>query len=161
MQSCRAAFRSHSRAVASPLVLKPLRSSLAFPLAVRAHSLPLNSNSASFRAIVFDQLAEPRVLQCFPGSNALFGIVHENLPKQIEEQLVELCGWRDNLVQTLHGADELPGLPWGVGERIGEVLIFEEACGAVAITALALLHYFANEGFVDLVASDSLTKIVS
>lgn len=159
--SCPAAFRSYRRARGSSLVLDSLRSSLAFPLALRTHSLPLNADSTSFCAVVFDQLAEPRVLQCFPGSDSLFWVVDENLPKQVEEQLVKLCGWRDNLVQTLHGADEFPRLPGSVGERIGEMLIFEEAGGAVTIAALALLHHFANERLVDLVTGDGLTMLVS
>lgn len=101
------------------------------------------------------------MLQGFPSGDSLFGVVDKNLPKQIEEKLVELCGRRDDLVQTLHGADKFPGLPGSVGERIREVLVFEEAGGAVAIATLALLHHFANEGLVDLVAGDGLTVHVS
>jgi hypothetical protein len=36
------------------------------------------------------------------------------------------------------------------------VLVLEEAGGAVAVAALALLHHFADKRLVDLVAGDSL-----
>ena len=143
-------------ASASSLVLDPRLASVAVPLTLRAESLPLDPDAASFRTVVFDQLAEPRVLQCFACSDALLGVIDEDLPQQIEEQLVELCSRRDDLVQTLHGANEFPRLPWGVGERICQVLVLEEAGGAVAVAALALLHHFADKRLVDLVAGDSL-----
>jgi hypothetical protein len=41
------------------------------------------------------------------------------------------------------------------------MLVFEEAGGAVAIAALALLHHFADESFVDWVASDGLVRWMS
>jgi hypothetical protein len=148
--------RSHTREFASSLVLDSPLTSITLPLALRTESLSLDPNPASFRAVVFDQLAEPRVLQRLPGSNALLRIVDEDLPKQIEEQFVELCGWRDDFVQTLHGANELARLARSVGERIRQVLVLEEAGGAVAIAALTLLHHFADERLVDLVASNSL-----
>lgn len=148
--------RSCTTASASSLVLDPRLASVAIPLTLRAESLSLNPDSASFRTIVFDQLAEPRVLQCLTCSDALFGVIDEDLPQQIEEQFVELCSRRDDLIQTLHGANEFPRLPWGVGERICQVLVLKEAGGAVAIAALALLHHFADEGLVDLVTGDGL-----
>ena len=152
--SCNA--RSCTIASASSLVLDPCLASVAIPLTLRTKTLSLDPNSASFRAIVFDQLAEPRVLQRLSCSNALLGVVDKDLSEQIEEQLVELCGRWDDFVQTLHGANELPRLPWGVGERIRQVLVLEEAGGAVAVAAFALLHHFANERLVDLVTCDSL-----
>jgi hypothetical protein len=36
------------------------------------------------------------------------------------------------------------------------VLVLEKAGGAVAVAALALLHHFADERLVDLVAGDGL-----
>ena len=149
-------FARSRTAVPSSLVLDPLMASLAIPLTLRTKTLSLDPNSASFRAIVFDQFAEPRVLQRLSGSDALLRIIDEDLPEQIKEQLVELSGRWDDFVQTLHGANELTRLARGVGERICQVLILEEAGGAVAVTALALLHNFADERFVDLVAGDSL-----
>ena len=143
---------------ASSFVLDPLMASVAIPLVLRADSLPLDPNTASFSAIIFDQLAEPRVLQRLSSSDALLGVVDKYLPEQVEEELVELCGWRDGFVQTLHSANELPRLPRCVGERICQVLVLEEAGGTVAVTALALFHYFADERFVDLVAGDGLMK---
>ena len=143
-------------ASASSLVLDPRLASVAVPLTLRAESLPLDPDATSFRAIVFDQLAEPRVLQRLPGRDALLGVVDEDLPEQIKEQLVKLCSRRNDFVQTLHGANELPRLPRGVGEWICQVLVLEEAGGTVAVAALALLHHFANQRLVDLVASNSL-----
>jgi hypothetical protein len=142
--------------VSSSLVFNPLMASVAISLTLRAKTLPLNPDSASFRAIVFDQLAEPRVLQRLSGSDALLRVVNEDLPEQVEEQFVELSGRRDNFVQTLHGANELTRLARSVGERICQVLVLEETGGAVAIAALALLHHFADERLVDLVTSDGL-----
>ena len=140
----------------SSLVLDSSLSPVAFTFTLRAESLSLNPNPAGFRTIVFDQLAEPRVLQRLSCSNALLGVVDKDLPEQIEEQLVELCGRWDDFVQTLHGANELARLARSVGERIRQVLVLEEAGGAVAVAAFALLHHFANERLVDLVTGDSL-----
>jgi hypothetical protein len=38
------------------------------------------------------------------------------------------------------------------------VLVLEKASGAVAVAAFALLHHFADESFVDWVASDGLMR---
>ena len=130
--------------------------SIAIPLTLCAESLSLDPDATSFRTIVFDQLAEPRVLQRFPSSDTLLGVIDEDPPEQIEEQFVELCSRRDDFVQTLHGANELPRLPRGVGEWVCQVLVLEKAGGAVAVTALALLHHFADERLVDLAAGDGL-----
>lgn len=118
---------------------------LAITLILRANPLSLNTNPAGFSAVVFDQLTEPGVLQCLSRSDALLGVVDEDFPEQVQEKFVELCGRRDDFVQASHGLDKLLGLPWGIIEGIGEVLVLEEAGGAVAIVALALPHDFTNE----------------
>jgi hypothetical protein len=41
------------------------------------------------------------------------------------------------------------------------VAVLEEASGAVAVAALALLHHFTDEGFVDWVTSDGLVRWMS
>jgi hypothetical protein len=130
--------------------------SVTITLALRAETLSLDPDATSFRAIVFDQLAEPRVFQRFSGSDALLRVIDEDLPEQIKEQFVELGGRRDDFVQTLHSANELTRLARGVGEGICQVLVLEKAGGAVAVAALALLHHFADERLVDLVAGDGL-----
>lgn len=140
----------------SSLVFNPF--SVAIPLTLRTNPLPFNANPAGFCAIVFDQLTEPRVLQCLSCGNPLLWVVDKDFPEQIQEQFVELCGGRDDLVQAPHGFDEFLRLPWRIAERICEVLVFEESCSTVAVVALALPLNFADEGFVDKIASDGLKE---
>ena len=79
------------------------------------------------------------MLQRFSRSNSLLRIIYEDLPKQVQEQSIEL-----------------PRLPWRIGERVVEVAIFEEARSAVAVAALRTFRDFFDKGFVDAVAGYGL-----
>lgn len=145
----------------SSLVLNSLRSSLRVPFVLHPDPLPLDPNSARFRAVVLHQLAEPRVLERLPGGDALLGIVDEDFPEKVQEQLVKLRGGRDDLFKSLHGPDEFARLSRGVGEGVSEVLVLEKARGTVTVASLALLHDLADEGLIDWVARDSLMRLLA
>lgn len=140
----------------SSLVLDSLRAPLRVPFVLHPDPLPLDADPTRFGAVVLHQLTEPRVFDCLSGGDALLGVVDEDFPEQVQEKFVELCGGRDDFFQALHGSDEFARLSRSVGERVSEVLVLEEASGAVAIAALALFHDFADQGFVNGIASDSL-----
>lgn len=145
----------------SSLVLDSLRPSLRVPFILHPDPLPLDPDSARFRAVVLHQLAEPRVLQRLSGGDALLWVVDEDFPEKVQEQLVKLRGGRDDLFKALHGPDEFARLSRGVGEGIGEVLVLEKARGTVTVASLALLHDLADEGLVDWVARDSLMRLLA
>jgi hypothetical protein len=57
--------------------------------------------SNGFRAVVDQSLFEPRMLQSLLGGYALLGIVHKNLPKQVEKLLVEAGARKDEVLQSM------------------------------------------------------------
>lgn len=91
-----------------------LESLLSLALGVRPNPLSFDSDPASLGTVVLDQLTEPRVLERLPGGDSLFRVVNKDLPQKVQEQLVKLRAGRDDFFERLHGANELPGLPWGV-----------------------------------------------
>ena len=120
------------------------------------HPLPLHLNPPRLRPIILDQLIKPRMLQRLPRRNPLLRIINKNLPQKIQKLLIELVRRRDSFVQPLHAADEFSRLSRRVREGIGEVAVFEEAGGGVAVAAFGDALDFADEGFVDWIGCDGL-----
>lgn len=92
----------------------------------------------------------------FPCCNAPLGVIDKDLAEEVEEELVEGVGLRDNVFQPLHASHKLPRLARSVGHGVLQMSVLEEAGSRSPVVALAHAAHFTNDSTIDRVASHRL-----